>query len=159
MSLLDKSGDRRPAVVSVTASDSVLTAIEHMRDNHIGFVVVLGDEGKVIGVLTDRDVTVRVVARGSDPRILQVDDVMSKPVVVLESGHDQGEAARRMRRHKVRRLPIVDVTGRPVGVISSDDILRRTGARLSALETSLKREFHNEAMPPSFGEDSPLGKE
>lgn len=80
--------------------------------------------GKVIGIITDRDITVRLVATARNPLELSAASCMSTPVVSVHAGATLTEACRMMEHRKVRRLPVVDDAGRCVGIISQADIAR-----------------------------------
>ena len=116
---------------SVDAGKSVAYAAKMMRDEDVGIApIVEGD--RLVGVLTDRDVAVRVVAEGLDPERVKVFEVASRDVVTLDPGQDLDEALRLMARHRVRRLPVVEEDGRLAGVVAQADVAehadeRRTG--------------------------------
>ena len=116
---------------SIDADKSVAYAAKMMRDEDVGIApVVEGD--RLVGVLTDRDIAVRVVAEGLDPEKVKVSEVASRDVVTLDPQQDLDEALRLMARHQVRRLPVVEEDGRLVGVVAQADVAeqgddRRTG--------------------------------
>jgi CBS domain-containing protein len=116
---------------SIDAGKSVAYAAKMMRDEDVGMApIVEGD--RLVGVLTDRDIAVRVVAEGLDPERVKVSEMASRDVVTLDRDQDLDEALRLMARHQVRRLPIVEEDGRLVGVVAQADVAqeadeRRTG--------------------------------
>jgi CBS domain-containing protein len=116
---------------SIDAGKSVAYAAKMMRNEDVGIApIVEGD--RLVGVLTDRDIAVRVVAEGLDPERVKVFEVASRDVVTLDPGQDLDEALRLMARHQVRRLPVVEEDGRLVGVVAQADVAeaadeRRTG--------------------------------
>ncbi len=150
---------RIPAVVSVSPRDTVLEAVKRMRDDHVGFLVVCDGEERVVGVLTDRDVTCRVIAKGLCSDALPVSAVMTSSVVTLPSGRDLSDAALLMRNHRVRRLPVVDPAGRVIGVVSTDDVVHHIASRVTALDRILEREMDNEENPRESLSGRSLGKE
>src|SRR5438105_8176322 len=106
---------------SIDADKSVAYAAKMMRNEDVGIApIVEGD--RLVGVLTDRDIAVRVVAEGRDPEQTKVTDTMSGDLVTLDPDQDLDEALRLMARHQVRRLPVVEEDGRPVGIISQADV-------------------------------------
>jgi CBS domain-containing protein len=108
---------------TIDAEKSVAYAAKMMRDEDVGLApIVEGD--KLIGMLTDRDIAVRVVAEGKDPEQVKVRDVASKQVVTIDPQQDLDEALRIMAQHQVRRLPVVEEDGKLVGVIAQADIAR-----------------------------------
>jgi CBS domain-containing protein len=94
-----------------------------MRDHDIGDVVVArGDD--VVGVVTDRDITIRAVAEGADPQSVAAESVCSTPAVTVAPEDSCADAVRVMREHAVRRLPVVEQGGRPVGIITIGDLAK-----------------------------------
>ena len=108
---------------TIDANESVAYAAKMMRDEDVGRApIVEGD--KLIGMLTDRDIAVRVAAQGRDPDQVKVRDVASKQLVTIDPQQDLDEALRMMAKHQVRRLPVVEEDGRLVGVVAQADIAR-----------------------------------
>jgi CBS domain-containing protein len=107
-------------VVKIQGSASVSEAARHMRDSHIG-AVVLEENGRVVGLLTDRDVAVRAVAEGRDPKSTRVADVATRDVVTLSPEDGSDRAIQIMRERGVRRVPVVE-NDRVVGIISLGDL-------------------------------------
>jgi CBS domain-containing protein len=91
-----------------------------MKRRGIGTVLVLTD-GKLSGLVTDRDITVRVLAENRDPRTTRIGDICSGEPVVLGPDDDLSEASRLIRDHAVRRIPVLR-DGTPVGVVSVGDL-------------------------------------
>ncbi|MFH0515783.1 CBS domain-containing protein [Streptomyces sp. M41] len=109
-----------PGVVAVRPDASLVEAAQLMRTQHIGDVVV-ADGQRVVGVLTDRDITVRAVAEGADPLTVSVQSVCTHDPVLIGPGERASLAASLMRQHHVRRLPVVE-DGLPVGVVTLGDL-------------------------------------
>jgi CBS domain-containing protein len=108
---------------SIDAEKSVAYAAKMMREEDVGLApIVEGD--KLIGMLTDRDIAIRVVAEGRNPDQVKVADVASKQVVTIDPQQDLDEALRIMAKHQVRRLPVVQEDGKLVGVVAQADIAR-----------------------------------
>ena len=108
---------------SIDAVKSVAYAAKMMRDEDVGIApIVKGD--RLVGVLTDRDIAVRVVAEGRDPEQVKVTEVASRDIVTLDPQQDLDEALRLMARHQVRRLPVVEEDGRLVGVVAQADVAK-----------------------------------
>ena len=105
---------------SIDADKSVAYAAKMMRDEDVGIApIVEGD--RLVGVLTDRDIAVRVVAESRDPEQVKAAEVASRDVVTLDPEQDLDEALRLMARHQVRRLPVVDEQGL-VGMLAQADV-------------------------------------
>ena len=105
------------APVAVMPGQPVRDAAQAMRDYGIGAVLV-AENGKLTGFLTDRDIVIRAIAEGRDPAATPVSEVCSKDLVTARPGEDADVAVRRMREHGVRRIPVVEGTDRAVGVLS-----------------------------------------
>jgi CBS domain-containing protein len=113
-------------VVTIHRSDDVIRAAQLMREKHVGYLVVVepGPFARPVGVLTDRDIVVGIVAREVDPKAVRVGEIMTiNPVTALES--DSIEAAlQKMRDRGVRRLPIVNQRRELVGILAMEDVLK-----------------------------------
>ena len=109
-----------PGVVAVRPDASLVEAAQLMRSQDIGDVVV-ADGQHVVGVLTDRDITVRAVADGADPLTVSARSVCTPDPVTVAPGDPVTQAAALMRAHAVRRLPVVE-NGLPVGMVSLGDL-------------------------------------
>jgi CBS domain-containing protein len=110
---------------SIGASASVVEAARVMREEDIGSLPITDNE-QLVGLITDRDITTRVVAEAADPTATAVGDVYSRDIVSVEPDKELEEALRLMARHQVRRLPVVE-NGRLVGIVAQADVaLRRT---------------------------------
>ena len=115
-------------VISVAPSDEVVRAAQLMRSEHVGYLVVVeptkAEARRPVGVLTDRDIVIAVVAREVDPRTLRVGDIMSSDPATVGEDDSVEEALRQMRRFGVRRLPVVNHRGELAGVVALDDVLK-----------------------------------
>ncbi|MFJ1968497.1 CBS domain-containing protein [Streptomyces sp. NPDC087903] len=109
-----------PGVAAVRPDASLVEAAQLMRTQDIGDVVV-ADGQRVVGVLTDRDITVRAVAEGIDPQTVSVRSVCTPDPVVVAPDDPVSAAVALMRAHAVRRLPVVE-DGLPVGMVSLGDL-------------------------------------
>lgn len=119
-------------VLSLPPTASCVDAARAMRDGGVGSVVVAeGDEPR--GIVTDRDLAVRIIAEGQDPAGVVLREVMTAAVCYLEQLRDVDGAIEAMRSVGVRRLPVVDSDGKLVGVLSFDDLLSRVGRQVGAL--------------------------
>jgi CBS domain-containing protein len=119
---------RMPRLVVLSPSTAVLDAARAIENNNIGAVVVQ-DQGRVVGIVTDRDLTVRVVGRALDPRTTPLGEVMTTPVATLAPTDSQDDALRLMQQRNIRRIPLVEAE-RLVGIVTSDDLLLDQAAPL-----------------------------
>jgi CBS domain-containing protein len=102
-------------------SDAVIECARLMRDEGIGFVPICDDGGKPIGAITDRDLTIRVLADGRSPDD-QVSSFMTKDVISCRTSDETDEVARLMRDHRKSRVMVCDDQGKLVGVVSLQDV-------------------------------------
>lgn len=110
---------------AVRPDDTVVDAARMMRDENVGSLPVV-DSDRLIGMVTDRDVSVRVVAEGRDPSEVSVQEIASRNPVTAEATSDLNEALQLMARHQVRRLPVTE-EGRLVGIIAQADVAGEIG--------------------------------
>jgi CBS domain-containing protein len=106
--------------VALDASETVGEAARRMKAEDIGDVIVVQD-GRICGVVTDRDIVVRVLAEGRDPNQTQLGDVCSREVATVSPDDDLTAAGDLMRDRAVRRVPVVE-NGKPVGIVSIGDL-------------------------------------
>jgi CBS domain-containing protein len=125
-------------VKMVSPADTIQKAAAIMSDNNIGVLPVCEDD-RLLGVLTDRDITVRAVARGKAPSACKVREVMSTGVKYVLEDEPSQAVARSMARLKIRRLPVVNHDDRLVGIVSLGDLaMKQYGTAAAVLrEVSL----------------------
>ena len=111
---------------AVTPQTSVREAAQLMEQEDVGSLPVVEEGSRLVGIVTDRDLAVRVLAQGSDPEQTQVGQVASTDVVALTPEHDLDDALKLMAREQVRRLPIVADENRLVGMVAQADVARAT---------------------------------
>jgi CBS domain-containing protein len=109
-----------PDVRTVSPSQSLADAAELMKNEDVGSVPVV-EEGRLAGILTDRDIVIRAVAERRDPQTVKVAEVASGELVTVEPEQELDEALALMARHQVRRLPVVE-EGRLVGMLAQADV-------------------------------------
>lgn len=119
-------------VVMATLDDTVFDVACQMRDEHVGCVVVVRD-GRPVGMLTDRDIVLRVVAQGLDAQAVLVSSIVTYEAMTIMRTDGFETALKTMREHGVRRVPIVDADGRVTGIVTADDLIALLGRELSAL--------------------------
>ena len=113
----------------VAAASTYLSEVARkMLDNDVGEIPIMHG-AKPIGVVTDRDIVVRLVAYGQDPKQVRAEDCMTSPAITLEQNADLKECAELMAREKIRRIPIVDAQGCLCGIVALADLERRTDTR------------------------------
>lgn len=129
----------RPRLVTLAPDAPVLEAARAIEQNNIGAVVVQ-HKGSVVGILTDRDLAIRVVGRGLDPRATTIEEVMTTNVASLAPTDSQASAIRLMLRRNVRRIPLVD-GGRFVGLVTLDDLLLDEAAPVERLAAVIEAQI------------------
>ena len=126
-------------VVTVTAGEDLIGAAHVMREKHVGYLIV-SERRKVVGVLTDRDIVVGVLAQEVDARALKVGDVMTRDPLLIEEEQSIEAVLCHMREAGVRRVPVVDRSGALTGVLSIDDVLEQIAQDLLNIAGSIRNE-------------------
>ena len=108
---------------TIEPDKNVVEAARIMKQENAG-VVPVTENGRLTGMVTDRDIAIRVVAEGKDPQSTAVREVASTDLVTIDPQQDLDEALRLMAKHQVRRLPVVEEDGRLVGVVAQADVAR-----------------------------------
>jgi CBS domain-containing protein len=128
-----------PGAECVGENDTLVTAAQKMRDLDVGALPICGENGKLRGMLTDRDIVVTCIADSGDPSSVTAGSLAQGKPVTIGADDDIQEALRTMTDHDVRRLPVID-GDRLVGIVSQADIAQHlpeaAGALVSDLSTS-----------------------
>ena len=127
-------------VVFVTLNESCALAAQLMREQHVGSLVVVREQGGrrvPAGMITDRDLVVGVMALGLDPQKTPVEAAMRPEVAVVREDEGVGRALALMRERSVRRLPVVDAGGALVGLLAADDLIELLGKELAGLAAAI----------------------
>ena len=113
-----------------------------MREYHVGDLVVVEENGKrkPVGIVTDRDIAISIVALGLDPDVITVGDIMGPELVTVRENQGVFETIQQMRLKGVRRLPIVGEEGALVGIVAVDDLVALFADELSELSKVIARE-------------------
>ncbi len=120
-------------VVTIDVEEPVSAAARLMKSRNIGAVPACGKDGKLRGIVTDRDIVLRCVACDADPQQTPVKEIMSRAVVTAQPFDDVEKAARLMSLDQVRRLPVLD-DGRVVGIVALSDLARSCDCEMEAAE-------------------------
>jgi len=124
-------------VIVVTPEKSVSFASKLMKNEGVGSVVIVDRWRKPIGILTDRDIVVRVIAEGLNPDEVSTGEVMTQKVVCGKRADRIFDAVRKMAERGIRRLPIVDSENQIVGIISIDDLMAVLITEMSNLAVAI----------------------
>ena len=135
-------------VVIAQKALSVVDAAQLMRKHHVGDLVVVEEKNgrrHPVGIVTDRDIVVEVVAAGVNPDALKVGDIMGPEVATVRESEGLFEALRYMRGKGVRRMPVVDRDGGLVGILTLDDLLSLLAEEMTELAKLVSHERQREA--------------
>lgn len=132
-----------PEVIRCSPGTSVLGAARLMREHHVGDLVVIDDTDSdqvPVGIVTDRDIVVEVLAQERNPAALTVREIMHRPVVIASTTEDASEAIERMKAHGVRRIPVMGENRKLAGIVCLDDLLKQLAADANTLVDIIARE-------------------
>ena len=118
-------------------SDMVSDVAQLMKDEDIGPVLIVdesNDGKRLVGIVTDRDLAIKVVGEGRDPQNTRVEDVMTESLVTVRASDDVQSAMQAMAQNQLRRIPVVDDNGQLVGIISQADVATRLNEPQSTAE-------------------------
>lgn len=118
----------RRDVTTCTIHDNLARAAQLMWDHDIGCLPVIDDQGHVAGMVTDRDICMAAYTRGSPLEAIPVTTAMSKRVFSCRPDDEVATAERRMSEHQIRRMPVIDGEGHPIGIVSLNDLARASTA-------------------------------
>jgi CBS domain-containing protein len=136
------------SVVVALRSASVEAAARLMREHHVGSLVVVDETARgrrPVGIVTDRDIAIEVVAEGVAPASVTVGEIMAPDLVTAAEADEPWETIGRMRQKGVRRVPVVDDDGLLVGIIAVDDLLEIIAEQLDGLVKVVGVELRPEA--------------
>ena len=115
-------------------TDSVMTAAQLMKSEDVGPIPIVQDkeEMKLTGIVTDRDLAIKVVAEARDPKTTQIEEVMSEGLVTCRDNDDVRSVLKLMEENQLRRIPVVDKNDRLQGIIAQADVATRLGSTRAA---------------------------
>lgn len=127
------------AVVVVEPETTALVVAQLMRRHHIGALVVVDalDKARPVGIVTDRDLVLELMAEELDPAVFTAGDIMSVDLVMATPEMDAADAVQLMKTHRLRRLVIADDEGRLVGIVTMEDVLEVITRELASLTASM----------------------
>jgi CBS domain-containing protein len=123
-------------VITASARMTITEAARAMKQKNVGALIIV-NAGRPLGVLTDRDIAIDVVAAGKDPDAVRVEDVMRKKPATLREDLGLMDAARIFAKTGVRRLPVVDKAGRVTGIVALDDLMMLFGNEMGLVAGAL----------------------
>jgi CBS domain-containing protein len=131
---------KRPAV-ALTPEHTIREVCQLMREHNIGCLLVTDAEGRLSGILTDRDIALRVTGEGKDPQLATVQGSMTPNPVRIPVDRSLHELITLMHSQRVRRIPIIDREGKPIGIVTLDDLLVLLGDEMSELGKTVAETF------------------
>jgi predicted transcriptional regulator len=134
-------------VIVIRRDETILEAAKLMRQHHVGAIIVadkFNDRHIPIGIITDRDLVIEVLATGLDETVITVGDIMTEELFAVKESTATHEAIEFMRRKTVRRLPIIDDSGELVGILTLDDALQLLSEELLDLAKLVRYEQRKE---------------
>jgi CBS domain-containing protein len=134
-------------VVVVTRDTPVLEAAKLMRQYHVGDVVVTDETNgkrRPVGIVTDRDIVIEVMAQAVDPAKLSAGDIMTGDLVTVRENEGVLQTIQLMRAKGARRAPVVDAEGALIGIVAADDFVELLAEELSELAKLISREQKRE---------------
>ena len=136
---------------TVAGTDSVQEAAHRMLEHHIGTLVVVDDSIRAKGLITDRDIVTRCVAKEFDPRIMTVAEVMTEPVQTLDEDASIGDALRLMADEEIRRVVVTSRGGSTTGLLALDDIVESLAGQAAEIGRLLRAQVHVRNEPLQAG--------
>ncbi|HEY7335284.1 MAG TPA: CBS domain-containing protein [Bryobacteraceae bacterium] len=136
-------------VIVAPRDTPVQEAARLMRQNHVGNLVVMegrNGSGVPVGIVTDRDITVSVVATKLDPNVFTLGDLITQEVVVAREDQGIFETIRQMRTNGIRRMPVVSRDGELIGIVSVDDVIQLLAEEMSELAKLISHEQAREVQ-------------
>ena len=127
-------------VAVIEANATIRDAAKMMTELHLGALVILKGDGSPNGIITDRDITNKVIGCGMDPDQVTVGEIMAHPVVCVRADASV-ETALKCMTFGVRRVPVVDANGQLVGIVTLDDLLARYASEFEQIRRVMMKEF------------------
>ena len=131
-------------VITAEQDISVLEAAKLMRSSHVGCLVIVNDDNQPVGIVTDRDIVVEVIAEELSVDSVSIKDFMAGTPAIVREDDDISTALLIMEKHGVRRIPVVDENSKLAGILALDDILKEITRMLGSVISSYYREISNE---------------
>ena len=134
-------------VATISRQGSIAEAAQSMRRKHVGALIVVDEERGShvpVGIVTDRDIVIEVLAAEVPPSSVTVGDVMSRDLVMVKEDLGILETIEVMRDKGVRRMPIIDDSGELAGIVSADDLLELLSTEIAALGSMVWKELRRE---------------
>jgi len=130
----------REQVVAVSLDTPAVDVARIMGEKNVGSVVVISSDNRPAGILTDRDLAVRVMAQEKNPGEVRAEEVMTRDVITFQDSMGIYEAIRKMTDEGIRRMPVVDDAGKLIGIVTMDDIIRMLGEEMAIIAKNIEKQ-------------------
>ncbi|BBL67283.1 CBS domain-containing protein [Methanoculleus chikugoensis] len=130
----------REQVVAVSPDTPAVEVARIMGEKNVGSVVVVTGDNRPTGIVTDRDLAIRVTAQERNPGEVRVSDILTRGVITFRDSMGIYEAIQKMTAEGIRRMPIVDDGGKLIGIITMDDIVRMLGEEMAAIAKNIEKQ-------------------
>ncbi|MDA0819919.1 MAG: CBS domain-containing protein [Proteobacteria bacterium] len=140
---------QKPKPLTCSPTTTVLDAVKQMSANNYGSIIVVNDEQEVIGMMTERDIFRRLIAKELDPKVTKVEEIMTNSVKTAKADDELIDWLRLMSNERFRRLPIVDNHGKLISVMSQGDFVSYTWPELLERFKELTQATLPERINPS----------
>jgi signal-transduction protein with cAMP-binding, CBS, and nucleotidyltransferase domain len=121
--LINAIMNSRP-LVEATHFDSIFTVSNLMKEGNVGSIIIIDQNTDPVGIIIERDIVRRVISDGKDPKITKALEIMSKPLITVEDDTHLYDVAKKMVKHKIRRLPVVKTNNTLIGIVTVTDIIK-----------------------------------
>jgi CBS domain-containing protein len=139
-------------VVTITPDRTIREACQLMREHNLGCLLVTERDGRLSGMLTDRDIALRVTGEGKDPQLAKVQGIMTPNPVRIPVDRSLHELTTLMHSQRVRRIPIIDREGKPIGIVTLDDLLALLGDEMSEIGKTVSEAFLHKPVAVGAGD-------
>lgn len=130
----------REQVVAVSPDTPAVEVARIMGEKNVGSVVIVTGDNRPAGVITDRDLVVRIMARGMDPGEVRAGEIPNRDVITFRDSMGIYEAIQKMAAETIRRMPVVDDDGKLIGIVTMDDIIRMLGEEMAAIAKNIENQ-------------------
>jgi CBS domain-containing protein len=114
----------RSPLVETTHLDSIFTISNLMKKGKVSSIIIIDQNSEPIGIITERDIVRRVISDDKDPKSTKATDIMSRPLITVKEDTDLYDVSKKMVKHKIRRLPVVNDNNTLVGIVTVTDIIK-----------------------------------
>ncbi|HOI57823.1 MULTISPECIES: CBS domain-containing protein [unclassified Methanoculleus] len=141
----------REQVVAVSPDTPAVEVARIMGERNVGSVVIVTGDNRPAGILTDRDLAIRVMAQEKNPGEVRAGDIVTRDVVTFHDNMGIYEAIQKMTAEGIRRMPITDDAGKLIGIVTMDDIVRMLGEEMASIAKNIEKQ-----SPPMQKESPPM---